>query len=119
MFEKIKAKLVFDNLLKRPNIDNAYKMVGPEDSWYDTISCVHRSLAEIQNLPHETLEIESLDGLKLRGIYYPAAEPSKKTVIAIHGYTSHPCKWITTLVPPYLPCILFVGPHLCAQHPET
>lgn len=90
MFEKIKAKLVFDNLLKRPNIDNAYKMVGPEDSWYDTISCVHRSLAEIQNLPHETLEIESLDGLKLRGIYYPAAEPSKKTVIAIHGYTSHP-----------------------------
>ena len=89
MFERIKAKLVFGNLLKRPNIDNAYKMVGPEDSWYDTISCVHRSLAEIQKLPHETLEIESLDGLKLRGIYYPAAEPSKKTVIAIHGYTSH------------------------------
>lgn len=89
MFEKIKAKLVFDNLLKRPNIDNAYKMVGPEDSWYDTISCVHRSLAEIQKLPHETLEIESLDGLKLRGIYYPAAEPSTKTVIAIHGYSSH------------------------------
>lgn len=89
MFERIKAKLVFGNLLKRPNIDNAYKMVGPEDSWYDTISCVHRSLAEIQALPHETLEIESLDGLKLRGIYYPAAEPSKKTVIAIHGYSSH------------------------------
>ena len=89
MFERIKAKLVFGNLLKRPNIDNAYKMVGPEDSWYDTISCVHRSLAEIQKLPHETLEIESLDGLKLRGIYYPAAEPSKKTVIAIHGYSSH------------------------------
>ena len=89
MFEKIKAKLVFNNLLKRPNIDNAYKMVGPEDSWYDTISRVHRSLAEIQALPHERLEITSPDGLKLRGIYYPAAEPSTKTVIAIHGYSSH------------------------------
>lgn len=90
MFEKFKAKMVFGGLLKRPNIDNAYKMVGPEDSWYDTISTVHHSLAEIQKLPHKTLEITSLDGIKLRGIYYAAETPSDKTVICIHGYTSHP-----------------------------
>ncbi len=89
MFEKIKARLVFGRLLARPNINEAYKMVGPEDSWYDTISCVHRSLAEIQKLPHSTLEIKSSDGLSLKGIYYPADKSSDKTVICIHGYTSH------------------------------
>lgn len=53
MFEKMKANIVFHVLMKRHNIDNAYKMVGPEDSWYDTITKVHNSLAEIRQLPHE------------------------------------------------------------------
>ncbi len=89
MFEKIKAKLLFGKLLSRPDITKAYKMVGPEDSWYNTISCVHRSLDEIQKLPHKTLEIKSQDGLTLKGIYYPSKITSDKTVICIHGYTSH------------------------------
>ena len=88
MFDKIKANILFHALLKRHNIDNAYKMVGPEDSWYDTITTVHNSLAEIRKLPHEKLEITSHDGLKLRGVYYPS-EGSQKTVIWVHGYTSH------------------------------
>ena len=89
MFEKLKAWLVFDRLLSRPDISKAYKMVGPEDSWYNTIKTVHDSLAKIGDLPHRTLEIESADGLTLRGIYYPADTPSDKTVICIHGYSSH------------------------------
>lgn len=87
MFEKLKANILFDRLLKRPNIDEAYKMVGPEDSWYDTITTVHNSLAEIQKLPHEILEITSHDALKLKAVFYPFE--SKKTVIWVHGYTSH------------------------------
>ena len=87
MFEKLKADIFFNALLKRHNIKKAHKMVPPTDSWYDTISTVHRSLAEIQQLPHETLEITSHDGLKLKGIYYP--NNSNKTMIWIHGYTSH------------------------------
>lgn len=87
MLEKLKADILFDRLLKRQDINKAYKMVGPEDSWYDTITTVHRSLAEIRELPHETLEITSHDGLKLKAIYYPC--DSKKTVIWVHGYTSH------------------------------
>ncbi len=87
MFEKFKANILFHSMLKRPNIEKAYKMVGPEDSWYDTITTVHRSLAEIQKLPHKTVEITSHDGLKLRGIYYPGT--SNTTVIWAHGYTSH------------------------------
>ena len=87
MFEKIKANVLFNKLLKRPDINKAYAMVPPSDSWYDTIQKVHNSLTEIQTRPHQTLEVTSRDNLKLRGIYYP--NNSDVTVICAHGYTSH------------------------------
>ena len=87
MFEKIKARVIFDKVLKRHDIMEAYKMVGPEDSWYKTISTVHQSLSEIQKLPHENWEITSHDGLSLKAVFYPGT--TNKTVIWVHGYTSH------------------------------
>ena len=65
MFEKMKANILFNKLLSRPNIDNAYKMVDETDSWYDTISTVHKSLAEIKKLPHNVVEIVSHDNILL------------------------------------------------------
>ena len=88
MFEKIKGDILFHRLFKRRDIENAYKMVGPEDSWYDTITTVHNSLAQIKKLPHEDWTITSHDGLLLNALYYPC-EGSTKTVIWVHGYTSH------------------------------
>lgn len=38
------------------------------------------------NKGYEKIEITSFDGLKLKGILVYAPEPSKKTVVAIHGY---------------------------------
>ena len=87
MFERIKAKVLFEALLKRHDINEAYKMVGPEDSWYDTITKVHNSLAEIQKLPRENWEITSHDGLSLKAVFYPGS--TDKTMIWVHGYTSH------------------------------
>ena len=87
MFEKIKARFIFDALLKRHDINEAYKMVGPEDSWYDTITTVHNSLAEIRKLPHEDWQITSHDGLSLKAVFYPGT--TNKTMIWVHGYTSH------------------------------
>lgn len=87
MFERLKVNAFFNRLMGRPDIDKAYAMVGPEDSWYNTITKVHESLAEMRQLPHERLNIVSHDGLKLEGIYYPYG--SKKTIIWVHGYTSH------------------------------
>ncbi len=87
MLDGLKANILFHSLLKRPNIEKAYKMVPPADSWYDTITTVHNSLAHIQKLPHEILEITSHDGLKMKAIYYPGT--SDTTVIWAHGYTSH------------------------------
>ena len=80
MFEKIKGDILFHRLFKRRDIDNAYKMVGPEDSWYDTITTVHNSLAQIKKLPYEDWTITSHDGLLLNALYYPC-ESSTKTVI--------------------------------------
>lgn len=87
MFEKLKANILFDKLLKRPDINKAYAMVPETDSWYDTISTVHKSLKEIHKMPHEIIEIDSHDNVKLKGVYYP--NNSNKTVICVHGYTSH------------------------------
>jgi len=87
MLNRLKANILFEILLKRPNIDKAYKMVPPTDSWYDTITTVHNSLAEIRKLPHENWQITSHDGLSLKGIYYPGSQDV--TVIWVHGYTSH------------------------------
>ena len=87
MFEQIKANILFCKLLKRPDIDKAYAMVPPTDSWYDTITTVHNSLAEIRALPHEIWEITTPDGLKLKAVYYPGS--GNNTVICAHGYTSH------------------------------
>ena len=43
MFERIKGNILFKKLLQRPNINKAYAMVSETDSWYDTISTVHKS----------------------------------------------------------------------------
>ena len=89
MLEKLKANILFTKLLERPNIGKAYAMVEPTDSWYDTIMRVHISLKEIQELPHDVIEIGSHDGLTLKGVYYPSDKGSNVTVICVHGYTSH------------------------------
>lgn len=89
MFEKLKANILFTQLLKRPDIEKAYAMVPPTDSWYDTITKVHDSLKEIQEQPHDLLEITSHDNLKLKGVYYPNGNSKNVTVICVHGYTSH------------------------------
>lgn len=89
MFEKLKANIMFTRLLRRPDINKAYAMVNPEDSWYDTITKVHKSLDEIQKLPHDIVEITSHDNLKLKGVYYQGDKNSNVTVICVHGYTSH------------------------------
>ncbi|MGN7359153.1 alpha/beta hydrolase [Paenibacillus sp. SAF-054] len=36
----------------------------------------------------ETVHLQSEDGLRLAGYYIPAAQPSKRTVILVHGYYS-------------------------------
>lgn len=87
MFEKIKGNALFKKLLKRPDINKAYALVDESDSWYDTISTVHKSLEKIKRKAHYTVKITSHDNLELKGVYY--YNNSDITVICVHGYTSH------------------------------
>ena len=89
MLEQFKANILFDKLLKRPDIEKAYAMVPETDPWYQTIRKVHDSLEEIKKRTHEMLEIRSNDDLSLKAVYYPGANGSRVTVICVHGYTSH------------------------------
>lgn len=89
MLEKLKANILFNKLLQRPDINKAYAMVDETDSWYDTIKKVHESVDEISKKTHEILEITSNDNLKLKAIYYPNEIKTNVTVICVHGYTSH------------------------------
>ena len=89
MFEKIKGNRLFVRLLKRPDINKAYAMVPPSDSWYATIKKVHESLEKIKKKPHEIIEITSKDNNKLKAVYYKNKNESDVTVICVHGYTSH------------------------------
>lgn len=89
MFESLKAKIIFNKLLSRPNIDNAYRLTDPTDSWYPTLKKVHDALAEILTHPHEAWNINGCDGARLEAVYYPASNSAKGTVVCIHGYTSH------------------------------
>ena len=87
MFERLKANILFNKLLQRPDINKAYAMVDQNDSWCDTIKTVHESLDNIRKNHHEILEITSHDNFKLKAVYYP--NNSNVTVICVHGYTSH------------------------------
>ena len=92
MFEKLKAKILIQKTLGRPDIGKAYAMVDPSDPWYDTISRVHASLEKIHTLPADAQELISHDGTSLLGVYYPGKGErgdGKVTVICVHGYTSH------------------------------
>ena len=89
MFESIKAKVFIEKALARPNIDNAYKMVDKEDSWYETIKKVHDSVKEISKNNSTILEIKSFDNLTLKAKYYFQEDINAPTVICVHGFTSH------------------------------
>lgn len=89
MFESIKAKVFIEKALARPNIDNAYKMVDKEDSWYETIKKVHDSVKEISKNNSTILEIKSFDNLTLKAKYYYQEDINAPTVICVHGFTSH------------------------------
>jgi fermentation-respiration switch protein FrsA (DUF1100 family) len=55
----------------------------------------------IKQFPHEEMHIQSEDGLKLYGMFFPC-QGSKKVVICVHGYTSDGLKDYGTLALFYL-----------------
>ena len=76
MFEKLKSFFLFEALMKRHDINQAYKMVGPEDSWYATITTVHNSLAEIQ------IVVDNSDVRRFNTYGYPKANNHQTVLLS-------------------------------------
>ena len=57
--------------------------------------------------PHEDVYIQSEDGLKLHGTYFPGKDP-KRAVICFHGYTSRGLNDYPSLARFYMGCGLGV-----------
>lgn len=68
---------------KRPNPMTMENCTGHMLPFYDFVKAEKDWLFA---KGYEKLEIASFDGLKLKGILVYAPQPSKKTVVAIHGY---------------------------------
>ena len=73
----------------RAKVERTMKMAGTDWNQYQPLLKARKEYMLAQ--PHEDVFITSDDGLKLHGVYFPAAEGSGETVKAViccHGYTS-------------------------------
>ena len=69
----------------RVKMERTMKMAGTDWNQYKDFMAERKSYMLAQ--PHEDVWIESEDGLKLHGTWFPVGD-KKKTVICFHGYTS-------------------------------
>ena len=67
-------------------VERTMKMAGTD--WNQYMPLLKERKEYMLSRPHEDVCIESEDGLKLHGVYFPGEGDSKKIVICLHGYTS-------------------------------
>ncbi|MGN0437067.1 MAG: alpha/beta hydrolase [Lachnospiraceae bacterium] len=88
---------------QKANVERTIKMAGTDWSQYSDFLAQRREFMLAQ--PHEDVHITTFDGLRLHGVYFPAASQQstkKRVVIAFHGYTSQSLKDFTGLAGYYL-----------------
>ena len=101
------ARYFLRRTLMRGKADNkrTQKMAGTDWSVYLTFMEENRQWFLSQ--PHEDVYIQSEDGLKLHGTYFPGKDP-KRAVICFHGYTSRGLNDYPSLARFYMGCGLGV-----------
>lgn len=58
-------------------------------------------LGQLADLPRKRVDIESRDGLRLRGWLLPGQQPVQRVIILVHGYTAA-ASWMLHLALPFL-----------------
>jgi len=81
-------KLIDSALVRNPAMS---KDPQPDDTpaWQDYYKHAEQGKAWILAQPHETCEIKSFDGLKLRATFLPADQATDRTILCIHGYQAN------------------------------
>lgn len=86
------AGLSFWRIMTRngKDFDSIKKMTGTD--WERYQDSIEDGIAQLLERKHEWVEIDSDDGLKLRGIYFPCGDTdggrSGKAALCVHGYSS-------------------------------
>ena len=101
------ARYFLRRTLMRGKADNkrTQKMAGTDWSVY--LPFMEENRQWFLSQPHEDVYIQSEDGLKLHGTYFPGKDP-KRAVICFHGYTSRGLNDYPSLARFYMGCGLTV-----------
>lgn len=83
------AKTLFDRVIPRQDgVKVDLDEMADMQQWEEYKKIIHPRKEWFLEQPFETVDITARDGIKLRGYYLPAEQPSDRLVIGLHGYTS-------------------------------
>lgn len=95
------AGYLFRRTIVRSGVRRSHTQAEVEKRWERFIPLIKERRAWLDEQPVEKASITSFDGLRLCANVFPAAEPSKKTVICFHGYTSSSLQEYSVYAPFY------------------
>lgn len=96
------AAYFFRRTMIRQNADTKRTMNMAGGHWEDHIPEIKKRREWLMNQPSEEITIQSNDGLKLYGTYYPG-EGSKRIAVCFHGYTGSGVQDYAGLAKFYIP----------------
>lgn len=85
----IGASTLFNRVIPRQDVLRVdISEMADAEKWEEYIKIIHSVKEGFLQRPSEHVTIRSRDGLTLHGDLFPSENPSKRTVILCHGYTS-------------------------------
>ena len=85
----IGAKTLFDRVIPRQDTLRVdMNEMADMQKWEEYKKIITPRKEWLMEQPLEQIDITAGDGIRLRGYYLPAAQPSDRLVIGLHGYTS-------------------------------
>lgn len=95
------ARYLFRRTIMRSHVKKSQTQVEVEKRWERYMPEMKERRAWLDEQPLEKVSITSFDGLRLSATVFPAEEPSEKTVVCFHGYTSSSLQEYASFAPFY------------------
>lgn len=99
---ELMANIVFKKVVARPRdkgVIKDAKSLSNRPAAYEEF--VKDSMTRLKERYFEGVSINTFDGLRLQGYYFPSEKPTKRLVICVHGYTSYAFRGFSHFVPFY------------------
>ena len=95
------AKYLFHRTMVRSCLGISNTQKEEEKDWEKYLPLIRERRVWLESQNIEKVSIQSFDGLRLSGTVFPAEEPSKRTVLCLHGYTTSGITQYAVLAPFY------------------